>query len=114
MRIEFKRVPFQEKPFELTHEEEGHTLRFFGQFVKESPSVVMIIARMEGELSVVSDLTGEQYYETIREEIKFKIHDGPYRGFDKDYDIIESFDGFVDFDEIFAMEIEAIRSDYHA
>ena len=113
MKIEFKKISFQKKPFTLTHNEAGLVLTFQGEFWKESATLVTMSATLNGLLMVTCDLSGEDYPFEINEELKLKVSDGPFRGFDKDYDVIESLDGTVDFDDILVMEIEAIRSDYH-
>lgn len=114
MKIEFKKISFQKKPFELFYEEGESKVRFHGEFFKEEQKSVIIEGVIEGPLELVCDRTGVDYVEVIHDTLKMKITDGLYKGFDKDFDIIESYDGSVDFKALLEMEIEAIRNEYHA
>jgi hypothetical protein len=56
---------------------------------------------------------GDEHYVNIDENQDFILSDGEFKGFNKNYDVIESFDGLIDFDYILDSEIELIRDDYN-
>ena len=51
----------------------------------------------------------------VNEEIEFFISDGIYEDENSiELDVVESFDGIADIDELLNSEIELIKSDYHS
>lgn len=86
---------------------------FEGEFFKLDNKSVIINATLTGKIIVECNRTLQEFEENIDEKYSLLIYDGEYKGFNKDYDVIETFDGFINFDEILESEIELIKSDYH-
>jgi hypothetical protein len=107
MRIEFRKITKDGSSFELKNDE----LTFSGNFKRVSNSIVKIDYKLNGKLKHSCDGCAEEFELEICEESSLEVSDGEYSG--DDIDIIETFDEFIDFDEIFQSEIEAIKSDYH-
>jgi len=107
MKIEFRKVTKDSKPFLL----KDGDLSFMGDFKRISNSIVKIDFKLEGSLQHSCDGCAEDFVLNISESSTLQVNDGAYKG--DDIDVIESFNGFIDFDEIFESEKEAIKSDYH-
>jgi len=106
MKIEFRKIPPQDTPFEIDYE--GVT--FKGNFKRDS-KYVDVMAKIEGEITLPCDRCGTDTALFINEEVDVKVSEGCYEG--EDLDIIESHDSYVDFDQIAQSEIEAIKAEYH-
>ncbi|WP_345992294.1 hypothetical protein [Sulfurimonas sp. HSL-1716] len=50
----------------------------------------------------------------LNEDVEFLISNGVYNGMREDYDVVESFDGNIDIEELLNSEIELIKSGYHS
>jgi len=107
MRIEFRKVGKDANSFELKDKE----LTFSGSFRRVSNSIVRLDYKLEGKLLHSCDGCAEDFELKICEESSLDVSDGRYNG--DDIDVIETFDGFIDFDEIFQSEVESVKSDYH-
>ena len=107
MKIEFRKITKDKKPFSL----ERGDLRFSGDFRRLSNSIVEIDYSIKGKFLHSCDGCAEDFELEIDENSSLEVSDGAYSG--DNIDVFESFNGFVDFDEIFQSEIEAIKSDYH-
>lgn len=109
MKIDFKKITRETKPFELKRE----NISFCGTFQKDSLGLVQIDGTLSGELQVVCDRCGKEFLTPISDEVHIKVSDGSYKGEEREYDVIESYDGFVDFDYIFESEVESLKSGYY-
>jgi len=107
MKIEFRKITKDEKPFLLKDKE----LVFSGTFKRVSNSIVKVDYKLEGKVLHSCDGCADDFELKISDVSSLEVSDGAYDG--DNIDTIETFDGFVDFDEIFQSEIEAIKSDYH-
>ena len=107
MKIEFRKIPYQESPFSITHKK----ILFEGSFKRDSSRLVSVNSLLSGQISLQCDRCGEDFIENIYEPLVFKVSDGNFSG--EDIDIIECENSIIDFDEIVISEIEAIKSDYH-
>jgi len=107
LKIEFRKITRDKKPFLL---QEGD-LVFSGDFKKVTNSVVKVDYSIKGKIPHSCDGCAEDFELEIVETSSLEVSDGAYSG--DEIDVFESFDGFVDFDEIFKSELEAIKSDYH-
>lgn len=79
-------------------------------------SLVEIRGRLSGIISVVCDLSGEEFEKPISEEVSLLLSDGLYtpRQVDGGFlDVIECKNGIIDLEEILLSEVELIKSDYH-
>ncbi len=112
MKIEFKKIDSTEKDFEVSLDE----LKFQGIFKRSERNLIKIDGKIVGLLSVICDRCCEPYDKEIEESILLYAANGEYQaksGENEDIDIIEFFDGFVDFDAILESEVESIKSDYY-
>jgi hypothetical protein len=107
MKIEFRKITKDGSSFELKNDE----LLFSGSFKRVSNSIVKIDYKLKGKLLHSCDGCAEDFKLSICEESSLYISDGRYSG--DSIDVIETFDGFINFDEIFQSEVETIKSDYH-
>ncbi len=107
MKIEFRKIPYQESPFSITHKK----ILFEGSFKRDSSRLVSVNSLLSGQMSLQCDRCGEDFIHKVHEPLVFKVSDGNFSG--EDMDIIECENSIIDFDEIALSEIEAIRSDYH-
>jgi len=77
-----------------------------------SGELVKIEGAVEGELQLTCDRCGESFEKVVSEPFFLEASDRPVK-VDESLDVIECFDGIVDFDEICESEIASIESGYH-
>ena len=106
MKIEFRKIPPQNAPFEISYE----GITFKGKFKRDS-KLVDVVGQVDGELTLPCARCGTDVSVTFDEEVQIKVSDGYYEG--DDLDIIENHESYVDFDQIAQSEIEAIKAEYH-
>lgn len=111
MKIEFKKVPFDSKNFQIN---DINLVKIEGTFCKITQELVKITTNISGSLDTLCSRCGKDMLVDLDENIEFLVSDGIYKGDSlEELDVIESFDNSVDFDEILKSELESIRSDYH-
>ncbi len=108
MRVDFKKIKNKTNKFKI--EKDG--TKFFGEFSK-SKDFVDIKGKLQKNLDVICDRCGKDFLLKVDEEIVLKAHDGVFKGYLEDSDVVEFYDGYLDFDEILNSEIESIKLDYH-
>jgi hypothetical protein len=108
LKIELKKIPFNKKEFETSFN--GLILK--GVFYKENHHLVKIEATLSGEVEVNCNICADTYTKKIEENLKLIITDKIYNGFDDEYDVIEIFSQFIDFDDIITSEIESHKLDF--
>ena len=84
--------------------------------LKPEREIYRLDGELKGKLTLECDLCLEDYSASVDEKITLWFSDGPYRFSQNDRereDIIEFFDGFIDFDEVIRSEVESIKLDYH-
>lgn len=125
MKIEFKKITNKPKPiqFALTAEnsqdmQEGERIELCGEIVRQSQRLVCFQGVLKGALNLVCTMSGQDFTKEIHEELVLYFSDGIWeaQSQSKDIDsldIIEFFDGFIDFDFVVTSEIESIRLDYN-
>jgi hypothetical protein len=109
LQIAFKKVAKESLGFESVKQ----GVRFFGRLFRKSDKLVLLKASLVGEISHVCDRCGGDLTLEINEALEIFVSDGIYKGKTDEMDVIEFYDGFIDFDEILQSEIESIKSDYH-
>jgi len=110
MQIEFKKVPFSKKDFQINY----NLVNFEGTFCKMSQELVKIEATINGTLETICSRCGKDINLTLDENIELLVSDGVYSSDqDTELDIIEVYNGILDFDDILNGELESIKSDYH-
>jgi hypothetical protein len=110
MQIPFRRITTDPQPFSLSKK----GLSIEGTLRKYRSGLVLLEAKMGGELVVDCYLCGESFAIMPDEKVEFLISDGVFHGQDENYDVVEMHEGVIDLDEIFDSEIALIESDYHA
>lgn len=84
-----------------------------GKFKKALP-LYRFVGNIGYRLSLPCDMCAQDFFLEDKEEFDVYFSDGIYKQQDKDFkEVIEFYDGFVDFDEIMNSEIIAIKSGYH-
>jgi hypothetical protein len=74
----------------------------------------LLKAKLNGFVIKPCDSCAEEFKLSVNEEVKFYISDGIYEDDDSiELDVVESFDGKADMEELLHSEIELIKSDYH-
>jgi len=111
MQIEFKKVPFSKKDFQISY----NLVNFEGTFCKIPQELVKVEANISGKLDIICSRCGKDIDLAIDEPIELLICDGIYspKEDDIDLDVVEVLSGSIDFNEILNSELESIRSDYH-
>ncbi len=91
------------------------TITFKGSLEYHSGKLILLKATLSGLLEKSCDSCAEEFTMPLNEKIEFFISDGMYEEEnDTLLDVVESFDGVIDIDEILNSEIELIKSDYHS
>ncbi|OBV29407.1 hypothetical protein BKN38_07290 [Helicobacter sp. CLO-3] len=112
MRIEMRKIHATPRDFRL--EKDG--VVFHGSISVKSQNLYLLQARLEGQISLVCDRSGEEFSKALNDDLVLYIADGfcdtQSQSFDT-FDVIEFFDGFIDLDYILESEIASIQSDYH-
>ena len=97
--------------FELKSDE----ITFKGYLEYYEGKLILLKAKLEGSLLKPCDICAEEFKLDVDEDIEFFISDGLYEDDGSiELDVVESFDGNADIDELLHSEIELIRSDYHS
>ena len=109
MKIEFKKISDQDHSLELNID----GLKCVGNFKKESNDIVLLNAKLSGEMESICDQCGDEFDVEIDEDIVLRIVDG-YSKIQDDLDVIECFDSVIDFNDIINSEIESLKSDYYS
>ena len=111
MKVILRRVTKTPLDFELKSDE----ITFKGYLEYHSGKLILLKATISGLLSKPCDICAEDFMLPLDEEVEFFISDGLYNNDNSlELDVIESFDGNADLDEILNSEIELIKSDYHS
>lgn len=108
MKIEFRKVPFNEKDIKVKF----NSVEFEGTFCKMSSTLVKIDATLSGISQISCDRCGKEEDISINEKLDFLISDGIYTKQTDDL-VVEIDNSFIDFDEIIQSELSSIQSDYH-
>ena len=112
MKIDLEKLPKERKDFSVKLSGEFGEAEFFGSYFKEG-SFLVINGAVKGDISVTCDVSGEQFNDSLDEQIKIKAVKGSYKGFDEEYDIIECDSGIFDFEAFLEDEIKMFQNDYH-
>ena len=111
MKVVLRRVNKTPLDFEVKSNE----ITFKGYLQYHSGKLILLKAKLEGLLPKSCDICAEEFTMPVNEEIEFFISDGIYEDEENiELDVVESFDGNVDMDELLNSEIELIKSDYHS
>lgn len=112
MKIDLKKLSKERKEFSIEVSEGEDFAHFSGHFYFDTPFLV-VEGRIKGKIEVICDLSGEKFFDELDEEVKIKVVDGSYKGFDEVYDIIEVEGGVFEVESFVRDEMELFRNDYH-
>lgn len=110
MKFSLRKVTKTPLEFELRSDE----VTFKGYLEYHSGKLILLHASLKGSLEKPCDICAEEFALSVDEKIDFFISDGVFEGADSlEFDVVESFDGNADIEELLHSEIELIKSDYH-
>ncbi len=112
MKIDLRKLPKEKKEFSIEYKEGENFAHFSGCSFSES-SFLVVDGKINGKIEVVCDVSGEKFFDLLDEEVKIKVVEGTYKGFDEVYDIIEADGNIFDFESFLEGEIESFKNDYH-
>jgi hypothetical protein len=100
----------------LDFEQSLDKITFKGYLEYHSGKLILLKARLFGTIPRECDVCAEAFELEVDEDVEFFISDGLYKKDENngEIDVVESFDGFADIDEILRSEIELIKNDYHS
>jgi uncharacterized metal-binding protein YceD (DUF177 family) len=111
MKVMLRKVTKTPLDFEVKSDE----ITFKGYLEYHKGKLILLKAKLHGSLTKPCDICAEEFRLEVDEDIEFFISDGLYEDDDNTLlDVVESFDGNVDIDELLNSEIELIKSDYHS
>ena len=111
MQVTLRKVTNVPLDFDIKSNE----ITFKGYLEYDSGKLILLKAKLNGLLDKACDTCAEEFKISIDEEIEFFISDGIYEdNNDIELDVVESFNGIADIDELLNSEIELIKSDYHS
>ncbi len=109
MKIGFVRL--SKEGFKSFLEKDG--LSFDVKTYKVNDKLGRCEGKISGKTSHICDRCGDEFELSLDEDIQVFLSDGLYSASENELEnIIEFFDGFMDFEEVFISELEAIKSDY--
>ena len=99
----------------LDFEVKSNEITFKGYLEYYTGKLILLKANLSGSIIKPCDICAEEFQMPIDEEVEFFISDGIYEDTnDIELDVVESFNGNADIDELLISEIELIKSDYHS
>ena len=111
MKVVLRRVNKTPLDFEVKSDE----ITFKGYLEYHTGKLILLKANLTGLLEKSCDTCAEEFKMQIDEEVEFYLSDGIYEGDNEiEFDVVESFDGNADIEELLNSEIELIKSDYHS
>ena len=111
MKVVLRKVTKTPLDFEVKSDE----ITFKGYLEYHSGKLILLKAILSGLIEKSCDICAEEFKMPVNEEIEFFISDGIYESDDNiELDVVESFDGNADIEELLASEVELIKSDYHS
>ena len=110
MKITLRKVTTTPLDFNLESDE----ITFKGYLEYHSGKLILLKAKLEGLLLKPCDICAEELKLKADQDIEFSLSAGLYEDDNNiDLDVVESFDGNADIEELLHSEIELIKSDYH-
>jgi hypothetical protein len=110
MKVMLRKVTKTPLDFEVKSDE----VTFKGYLEYHGGKLILLKAKLEGTLDKSCDFCAQDFRLSLNEDIEFFICDGLYEDDESiELDVVESFDGFANIDELLHSEIELVRSDYH-
>lgn len=124
MKIEFKKISHEPKTINISYKKdslsvllEDEYIELIGDLIRCSNGLSRFSGKMQGILRLVCVRSGEEFLCPVNENLVLYFSDGIWKTQSQtnsfDLDIIEFFDGFIDFDFVVESEIESKRLDYN-
>ena len=111
MKIQLRKVTKIPLDFEVKSNE----ITFKGYLEYHGGKLILLKANLSGLLEKSCDICAEEFKMPLDENVEFFISNGIYEDDSNiELDVVESFDGIVDIEELLSSEIELIKSDYHS
>jgi uncharacterized metal-binding protein YceD (DUF177 family) len=110
MIINFRKVTKTPLDFSI----ESNNIVFKGSLKYDGENLVLLQATITGSLDLDCYLCSNDVVLPLNEDVEFLISDGAYSGMREDFDVVESFDGNINIEELLNSEIELIKSGYHS
>jgi len=85
---------------------------FSGNLLLKKRNLAQLNGTITGSISIPCDLCAEIVEKELNEEIHFYLSDGIVHGSSDELDLVEVENSSIDMDELFASELELIKSDY--
>ena len=93
----------------------SNDVTFKGYLEYYKGKLILLKANVSGPLLTQCDICANEIAMKVDENIEYFISDGLYEDDGGvNLDVVESFDGSVDIEELLNSEIELIKSDYHS
>ncbi len=110
MTVEFKKIPTSGIDFEAS----SGDIQLIGHAQKTDKTMIRIDGKMCGQTPHECDRCAETFTLLVDENVEVFASDGLYEDSGEELlNIVEFFDGSINFDTILQSELEALRSDYH-
>ncbi|MBV5278939.1 MAG: DNA-binding protein [Campylobacteraceae bacterium] len=111
MTVEFKKIPVTGIAFEVSLED----IKLIGNAKKKDKTMVVVDGKMSGKVIHQCDRCAEEFDLLVAEGVEVFASDGIYedKGTGELLNLVEFFDGSINFDMILQSELEALKSDYH-
>lgn len=119
MKIEFRKIGFEPKPFSLHLQDDDFDLNINGSICREQSNIrgdlIKLDYTMNGTIKLICDRSGEEFTKNISENATIFIKNGYYEEThnDENLAVVEVFDSVIDLNAIFLGEVESIKLDYH-
>ncbi|MDD2790736.1 MAG: hypothetical protein PHU40_08760 [Sulfurimonas sp.] len=111
MKFLLRKVTKTPLDFELEYEE----VNFKGYLQYHSGNLILLKAELNGFVNTECSQCAQEIKLPVDENIELFISDGLFNGDERiELDVVESFDGYADIDEILHSELELIKSDYYS
>jgi uncharacterized metal-binding protein YceD (DUF177 family) len=115
LQIIFSKIKGKPKNFTLEYSQDSKIKANYMISQKNSENnndIVFCNQEIIGKIEAICNRCGKNIIVNIKEKSNFLISNGTYNGFDDKYDIIETNNGIINFNEILYGELELIKSDY--
>ncbi len=113
MKYAFVKLGQQPKHFSLRKD----SLTLECDIFRKDHNIALLSGRIQGEILLRCDQSGEEFVKSIDEELVLYISNGLWDSQSQSewmsFDVVEFFDGFIDIQYLLESEIESIKSDYH-
>ncbi len=108
MEISFSKI--KQTPIDINYSKDLVTI--VGKLERLSSNSVKLNSTLNADVNLTCNRCGKEFNRDISENLELILSEGKYNSNDK-IDVIEFFDGKIDFDYIIDSEIELIKQDYN-